>query len=306
MRLAFVLNPAARNGRAGRVRDDIEAALKRRGLEPTIVETREPKHATELAAALAGSFDAIVAVGGDGTAHEVARGLFGTSTAMGALAEGTGNDFAQALGMPKEVDAAIGALLDAPVKPVDVGRVRWTESASGDSIQKEALFVNCLGAGFDGLVATLVPRYKWMGGNLAYLTAVFRALNLWKKPYATVNVGDDPLYAGPLYFISVCNGFSIGGGFLMTPEAEIDDGRLDLCLVRGMPVLRVLRLLPKTFSGAHVGAPEVEIRRLERLTARSEAPLPMQLDGEVATTGAESLEVDVLPGAINALMPGRR
>src|SRR5688572_7487889 len=144
MRLAFILNPAARNGRAGRVREAIEAGLSRRGVEATIVETEARGHATELAASLAGANDAVVAVGGDGTAHEVVRGLYGTETPLGILPEGTGNDFAHALGMPDDVDAAIGALLAAPARPIDLGRVRWTERVGGEVIQRDELFVNCL------------------------------------------------------------------------------------------------------------------------------------------------------------------
>jgi diacylglycerol kinase family enzyme len=193
------------------------------------------------------------------------------------------------------------------VRPIDLGRVRFTERAGAETISREELFVNCLGAGFDGLVAMLAPRYKWIGGNGAYLAAVLRSLRLWKKPHVTVTeAAGDTLYAGPLYFISVCNGYSIGGGFLMTPDAEPDDGVLDLCLVRGMPVWRVLRLLPQTFSGAHVGAKEVIMRRIEYLSATASAPLPMQADGEVISQGADSIEVEVLPAAMTALTPGRR
>jgi len=305
VRFAIILNPAARNGRAGRVRDGLEASLARRGADATIVETSAPKHATELASTLGRSFDAVVAVGGDGTAHEVARGLRGTTTPMGVIPAGTGNDFAHALGMPDDIDDAVAALLAAPTRPVDLGRVRWQETIGHDVPWKEDVFVNCLGAGFDGQVAMTVPRFKWMGGNLAYLAAVMRCLRSWERPHAEVTVDGQVLYAGPLYFISVCNGHSIGGGFLMTPAAVIDDGHLDHCIVRGMPVLRVLRLLPQTFSGSHIHAPEVAMGTLMRLAAGSATALPMQADGEVITEGAHSVEVEVLPGAIRALMPGR-
>jgi diacylglycerol kinase (ATP) len=321
VRLAFVLNPAAQNRRAARARAQLAAALDRRGVRATLAETEAPGHATRLAAALAADHDAVVAVGGDGTVQEVARGLYGTGAALGVLPFGTGNDFAHALGMPDPFEQALDALLAAPVRPVDLGRVRWEEEdAHGARVVREGLFVNCVGAGFDGLVALGVPRYKWMGGQTAYLAAVMRALRLWRQPGVQIAVAPEPggaepggvrddgalvpAYAGPLFLVMICNGHSVGGGFLLTPESVPDDGRLDVCVVGAITLARTLRLLPMTFTGGHVGAPEVTMRRAGRIVVRAEAPLPVQADGEVISLGAHTLEVEVLPGALRALAPG--
>lgn len=314
VRYAFVLNPAARNRRAGRALPAIRAGLARRGVTATFALTEAVGHGTTLAASLAAAHDVVVAVGGDGTVQEVVRGLYGTDAALGILPAGTGNDFAHALGMPDPVEEGLDALLAAPLKPIDLGRVRWTEGPAGAPVEREGLFVNCLGAGYDGLVALGVPKYKWMGGKTAYVAAVLRALRLWKPPAA---VATEPPAAGgaepgptafdaPLFLVMICNGFSVGGGFLLTPDARPDDGRLDVCFVRGMPTHRVLRLLPMTFSGAHVGQPEVSLRRVERLALRAASPLPMQADGEILSMGAHTIEVEVLPAAMRALVPGRR
>jgi diacylglycerol kinase (ATP) len=93
---------------------------------------------------------------------------------------------------------------------------------------------------------------------------------------------------------------------LLTPEAVPDDGLLDVCLVRSAKLHRILRLLPKTFSGGHVGEPEVRMGRVRRLTLRATTPIPAHADGEVLTAGATAMEVEVLPGALRALAPNIR
>ncbi|HYE96626.1 MAG TPA: diacylglycerol kinase family protein [Rubricoccaceae bacterium] len=307
MRYAIVLNPAAANGRAGRQRAALEAALARTGVDYTLALTQAPGDGTPLAREAAASHDVVVAVGGDGTIHEVARGLLGTAAVMGALPLGTGNDFAHAVGMPDNLDAAVGALLTAPECSVDLGRVRWTEG--DDPAVHEAVFANCLGVGFDALAAIASRRFKYLGrGRVAYLAGVLRTLRSWPQPEVEARVADgegepEVWYAGPFFLVEVGNGFSVGGGFLLTPDASVNDGLLDVCLIERTPTRRVLRLLPTTFEGKHVGEPEVHLRRLRRLTLRSEADLPAQADGEIVTTRARFFDVEVLPGALRVRTP---
>ncbi|NNF56643.1 MAG: hypothetical protein HKN04_00235 [Rhodothermaceae bacterium] len=354
MRYAFILNPAAQSGRAGRRRRALEAALRAKDVDFTITETEAPGHAERLARAVAQSAEVIVAVGGDGTNQEVARGVHGTGATMGVLPLGTGNDFAHAVGMPDDLQAAVSALLTADAVPVDLGRVRWQERADGgDLVTHEAFFTNCIGAGFDALAAVWARRYKRLGGRTAYVAAVLRALWQWRQPDMHVEIRAsmttdgrrsaaaevavsaaadqvngppstvhrapstvDPiglapdegtlLHEGGLFLVELCNGFSVGGGLLLTPDAQVDDGLFDLCLVEHVTTRRALRLLPKTFSGGHIGEPEVVMDRVRRLTVRSSVPLPMQADGEVLSNGAHAFDVAVLPGALSFRAPKLR
>ena len=342
MRYTFVLNPAAQSRRAGRQRPALEKALREAGVDYTVEETGEPGHATRLARAAAASSDIVVAVGGDGTIQEVARGVYGTGATMGVLPLGTGNDFAHAVGMPDDLGAAVRALLAAEPQALDLGRVRWLERADGGGFaEHDALFTNCLGAGFDALAALGAQRYKYLGGRTAYLAAVLRALWLWRQPKvsAQIVVSDevaasvavaaggagaagtgepDPerfglapgegevLHDGPFFLVEVGNGFSVGGGFLLTPDAVVDDGLLDVCLADYMTTGRALRLLPKTLRGAHLAEPEVMMRRTRRVTIRATAPLPVQADGEALSAGARALDVTVLPGTLRLLAPAVR
>lgn len=320
MHLLVLLNPAARDGRTGRARASIEAALAEAGARADVVETTRVGDAERLAREAMG-VDAVVVAGGDGTVHEAVNGIVGTGIPLGVLPLGTGNDFAHALGMPDPLPEAARALVAAPTVEVDVGRARWTDAEG----EHERLFANCLGAGFDAHAARIAGETKWLGGRAAYLAAVLRTLWAWRRPDVRVRVvaqygGDpalaaseaghsepEPLFAGPLFLCEVGNGHSVGGGFLMTPDAVPDDGRLDVCLVRHVRPARALRLLPLTFTGAHVDASEVTMDRLVGLEMDVEAgAVALQGDGEAMTMGATRVAVEVVPGALRVLMPGRR
>jgi YegS/Rv2252/BmrU family lipid kinase len=313
-RLLILLNPAARGGRNRTVRPALEAALRDAALDARVVETTGAGDAERLAREA--TAEVVVSAGGDGTVHEVVNGLADGDAVLGVLPLGTGNDFAHALGMPDGLAASVAALAAARPVPIDLGHVRWEEA---DGAVYERRFANCLGMGFDAHAAHLAGETKWIGGRAAYLAAVLRTLWAWRRPPVLARVALAPALAtsgaeaaapevvldGPLFLCEVGNGHSVGGGFLLTPDARVDDGLLDVCLVRHVAPRRALRLLPRTFTGAHVGEPEVHMDRTRGLEveARSGA-LALQADGETVTFGARRVAVRVLPGAVRALAPG--
>ena len=320
MRLLVLLNPAARDGRTGRARGLLESAFAEAGTEAEVVETTGAGEVERLAREASG-VDAVVVAGGDGTVHEAVNGIAGTGVPLGVLPLGTGNDFAHALGMPDPLPEAVRALVAAPVVDLDLGHVRWTDAEGTHG----RLFANCLGAGFDAHAAQIAGETKWLGGRAAYLAAVLRTLWAWRRPDVRVRVTAqyaadtvpaatasgpaeaEPLFAGPLFLCEVGNGHSVGGGFLLTPNAVPDDGLLDVCLVRHLSPRRALRLLPQSFTGAHVGAPEVTMDRVVRVEMDVvTGAVALQADGEGLTLGATKIAVEVVPGALRALMPARR
>lgn len=313
MRYAFILNPAARSGRAVRLRRPLAEGCRARGMAARFAETRAPGDADALAAALAVEADVVVAVGGDGTVSEVAAGLLWagrTRAALGVVPAGTGNDFAAHFGLPARIPAALDVLRAARRAPLDVLHLRGASDGPDGPRPWARVVVNGLGIGFDAAAAAGAARFKRFGGHLAYLASVLTLLRTWQAPPVRVALAEAPagpprpLWEGPAFLIEIGNGSSVGGGFRLTPAADPADGRLDVCLVREVPVRRVLQLLPRVFWGGHVGAPEVTMARGTRVTVEALGPLlPAHLDGEDLPGGLRRLDVSLLPGVLSLVTP---
>ena len=312
MRYMVLLNPAAGHGRVGRSREKIERALREAGLDVHVVETQSAEQTAVRACEAACSGGAVIAVGGDGTVHHVARGVAeGGSGALGVIPLGTGNDFARMLGMPRNLRAAALALRAAVPVPMDYGVVRWWEG--GRPAQRR--FVNAVGIGFDAQVAREVVAFKALPGFTGYLAAVLRTLRHWQAPSVVVATGKGgrpvTCYTGPLLLATVGNGATSGGGFRLTPEASLTDGLFDLCLIQAAPARRVLQLLPHVLRGRHGAAPEVQMHHarhvhLQTVAGEGVRPpqgLPIHADGEVLTEQAGRVEIDIVAGGLSVLMP---
>ncbi len=302
-----LLNPAARGGRNARLRGVLADHLAAAGVDADVVETAGPGDAERIAREIGGVGGLVVVAGGDGTVHEAVNGLAGTDGTLGVLALGTGNDYAGALGMARDLGAACRQLATAPRRVVDVGHVRWTDAAGATH---ERLFANAVGIGFDAYASALAAETKWLGGRAAYLAAVARALWAWRRPSVSVRMqapGADggPLdVAGPLFLCEVGNGPSIGGGFRLTPDAVLDDGWLDVCHVRHLPTRRALWLLPQTFNGSHVTAPEATMARVPSVTLTAgPGGVGIQAEGEVLAADAVEVRVEVRPAALRVVAP---
>ena len=314
MRIAFILNPAAQGGRARRMWPDLDAAALALGMDYTVSQTLGPGDGERLAVGFREQADVVVAVGGDGTVQEVAAGLAGSETTFGVVPVGTGNDFANAIGMPRTLDAALQALLTSTPKPVDLGKVSWMNEAGE---RGRHLFTNCLGAGIDALAAIEATKFKLAQGRSAYLAGILRSLWKWRRPHAEVVVsvgerwGADGEAAGtrfaegPVLLCEIGNGPTLGGGFRITPDAVPNDGLLDVCFVRHVPPRRVLTLLPKAVRGTHAGEPEVSVVRSTAITVQAvRGSLPVQADGETVTDSAVWIGIEVWPGALRVVAPG--
>lgn len=305
MHHVIILNPFARNGRAGKQRALLAAALQRVGLSFEIWQTEGPGHGVELAQRAAEAGAAVVAAGGDGTIQEVSRGVIenGSAVPLGVIPMGTGNDFVKMLGMPKSVDATAQALAKAVPRAVDYGLAHWWEEGE----RRSRPFMNAMGAGFDAAVARRAASLKYLPGITGYLAAVVRTLRQWEGPTVLVRTGsvssEEILYEGPLLLVTVANGVSSGGTFYLTPDASIIDGHLDVCVVEQTSPRRILQVLPKAMKGRHVAEREVHTARVIRLQIEAETGLPVHADGELLAARAQRIEVDVVPGGLTILMP---
>lgn len=289
----YIVNPRAGRGRSTRVVAELGERLRRRGLGGEILTTSGPHEATRLARKAADAGAArVVAVGGDGTAHEVVNGIAGTSATFGLLPLGTGNDTALAMGIPSDPDAAIGVLAAGHVSRVDLGRFddggRW--------------FVNSLGLGFEAQVTIESRKIRGLRGFSVYLAAVARAMAGLRCPELVIRI-DGEERTGRRLLVCIGNGPRVGGGFLLTPDAVNSDGVLDVCVVDGMSRLRVVRTLPKAISGTHVTAPGVEMTRGRVIEFASPDGFPFHADGEVIDAKRHDLRVEIVPAFLPACTP---
>ena len=290
MTIVVIANPVAGRGRAVGAARETMALIEARGVEVVLHETTAPGHGSELArAAAANGAECVLAVGGDGTLNEVAAALAHTACAMGVLAAGRGNDFAGALGLPRDPVSAAGAVLAGISTATDLGVINGK------------VFLTVAATGFDAAVARRVHDggFRIFGGQ-AYLMAAIWMLPRWPAPVLRMR-GDFGEREGPYLLAAAGNTTRYGGGIHMTPKASPHDGLLECCLIRDLSRVRALRLLPQTYSGSHGKHVEVEMLQTRRLEIEAEGEVFMTADGELM--GESRAVVEVAPGAL--LIQGR-
>lgn len=296
MRVKVILNPYAnRWGAQARV-PDVHGALARVGVQCDLVLTTTGQEATRLAQAAAGQdYEAIVAAGGDGTVSEVVNGLIraagdGPTRPLGILPIGTGNDFSDMVGIPRDLSAAATVIGAAKTRQVDAGRVN------------DHYFNNNCALAMEPMVTIENIKMRRISGNLRYLAALAKALlklQAWQMRISW----DEGEHEGPIILLSVCNGPRTGGLFYMSPEARVDDGLFDFVLAPDMSKLRVLTILPRLFNGSHLKHPLIAHHRARRLKVTSEPGTPIHADGEVIASSERCVEYETLPGKITLLAP---
>jgi YegS/Rv2252/BmrU family lipid kinase len=297
------VNPQAAGGRAGRLAPHALEGLRARGLAVDVRETTAPRAAADLALVAAREGAAmVIALGGDGTVHEVADGLIRSAAsaedrpALGVIPAGTGNDFAKLIGVERSIERALDVVARGATRTWDVGVARWDGG--------QEIFVNAVGTGIDVEVVRQLERLPRMPGVASYLIALLRALRRYRPVSLEVSV-DGVATSRSVMIIAVANGRCIGGGFHVCPDARPDDGMLDTCVVDEVGLLGIARIMPRLMKGRHEAHPRVSIGKARevRIAARGEQDLFFQLDGELREPqGARELHVAIDPGALRVLV----
>ncbi|SDS49221.1 diacylglycerol/lipid kinase family protein [Microterricola viridarii] len=295
LRLTVAINPNASFGRRRDVGPRVAERLAEAGHQVAML--REPNLELlrrEAEDAVAHGTDALIVVGGDGMVSLGANLVAGTATPLGIVASGTGNDMARALGLPIDdaeagIDVLLAALQREP-RVIDAARVRHGGLTTW--------FCGALSAGFDARVNERANRMTRPRGPSRYTIAMVRELMSF-KPIRYSLVVDGVAREVSAMLIAVSNGVSIGGGMKITPDAELDDGELDLLIVSALSKPRFLKLFPRVFAGEHVSEPEVEITRV-RTVSLAAADVVAYADGE--RVGPLPLDVEVVPGALRMLV----
>lgn len=292
-----ILNPYANRWHARRKIGRVERALATAGVRFDLRLTTKAGDAETLAfeAARAGHRP-IIAAGGDGTVSEVVNGLLraadgAATTPLGVLPIGTGNDFADMAGVPRDLLRAARAIASGATRQLDAARVN------------DRYFGNNCALAMEPLVTIENTRIRRVSGNLRYLLSLARALRKLTAWHMRIR-WDDGEHVGPVFLLSVCNGPRCGGLFRMAPDARMDDGLLDFVLAPQMPKRRVVALLWGLLRARHTRHPLVRVGRTRRLLVESEPGTPLHADGEVLTESARRVEYEVLPGRITLLAAG--
>jgi YegS/Rv2252/BmrU family lipid kinase len=308
MRAKVILNPITGQGQGLRALPQVQSELRQQGIAFDLELTQGPGHAIELAreAALAG-YDCVVAVGGDGTVNEVTNGLIAAAQArggwdrgdpagtLGVIPIGSGNDFAFALGVHShDIPHACERIAAGQTRIVDIAHVV-------DDRPVEMYFCNNVGSGFDAAVNIEARKLRHVRGFLLYFVALIRTVFLYYRvPLTRITCGEEKLHM-PVLMASIANGPRTGGGFLMAPKAQIDDGLFDLCVARQVSRLGILRLIPHFIRGTHEGQPAIQMLRADHILIETEEGLPVHVDGEVFRTSAHRLDVHMWPRRLRVL-----
>jgi diacylglycerol kinase (ATP) len=297
VKILVIYNPHAGGGRARRPLPAIQQYLAGKSVTAEFLLTQARGHATTLAEqADFTSFDAVVAAGGDGTLFEVLNGYMRNPgshrPALGLIPNGTGNAFMKELGL-RESDwrRAIDIIARNQARSVDVGRLQ----AQGQTWY----FINIVGMGFIAEIAATAARLKWLG-NFAYTLAVLLRLPWLKAQTLSLDIdGKSVEHEG--VFVEVANSSYTGTTFLIAPRARLDDGLLDVVLLKRISRIGLLRLFRTVFDGSHIRNPHVEYLQARSITVTETVAGQLVPDGEIL--GKSPARFDCLPAAIRFLWP---
>ena len=287
--IALLTNPTAGKGRGSRTAAIALPRLTEAGFDVRQLSGRDGDEALDLArACVADGIESLVVCGGDGMVHLAAQAVAGTETNLGIIPAGTGNDVARYLGIPRnDPQAAADIVVASHVRTIDLAKVG------------AKYFVTVLASGFDSKVNERANSMHWPRGQMRYNLATLSELRVFEPlPYTLELDGENRSLDAML--VAVGNGPSFGGGLRITHGALIDDGYLDVVIIRPMSRLELVKTYPKLYSGRHVTHPQYEHHRVRSVTIAAPG-IVAYADGE--RLGSLPVTVDVVPNALRVLAP---
>jgi diacylglycerol kinase (ATP) len=293
-----IVNPASGGGRALRAEAEVTSLLAARGYHAKFVHSKSSEDIREQAArAATEGFRTVVVLGGDGAFHHLVEGIRGSDVVAGFFPAGNGNDIARALGIPCDPVAAANVTLSGQPRTVDLVRVRFGDGSV-------AHYMGAGGMGLDAEAAHLAnTRFRTWPGVTRYLAGAFTIF--FREPLLDISVEMEAAsWCGRALFVAVANSTSYGSGVRIAPQAEMDDGLLDVVVVSDVGLMRLLEAIPIVLtSGDLRGFPEVTRYRCRRVSLRADRVVRVHGDGEAL--GVAPAEFEILPGAIR-VMVGRK
>ena len=287
-RTLAIVNPAAGDGAGAGVGAGLAHELELAGFKVEIIQTPAPGEAARIAReAAADGCRTVIAVGGDGTANEIANGLVDTGTALALYPIGSGNDFARSLGYPRKRRDIARFLASARRRVIDVGEVNGR------------IFVNAAGVGIDGHVAERIEASaRVVGARLGYFVGALVSIATYRPRPMRIRI-DGETREGKHLMVVAANGTYFGSGMHVAPTAKLDDGLFDIVVAGDLGRWASLVALAKLYRGTHVNGTTIVMKRARVVEIELQRPLRAQLDGE--TTMAQRFSIRVRPGALEVL-----
>ena len=304
MKTIVIVNPQAGNGRTEKIWPNIESALEKSIGSFEVLQTTCRGDATDLSRRILTEDAArIVAVGGDGHLNEVLNGFIENDLPVNAesrlsfVMTGTGCDFQRSLGISGKWQAAAAKLKDAKVRKIDVGKVTYT---AADKTQKIRYFDNIASFGLSGAVDHCLEHSRlrdYLGGSPLFLWATIKTVFTHPNQSIRFRIDDGPEEEICSRLGLLANGRYFGGAMHAAPEAELDDGLLDLLMLKEISVAKFLWHLPKIYKGTHLKIPEIFFQKVRKFTAESSEQVILDIDGE--SPGYLAATFEVLPKILN-------
>ncbi len=301
-RVKIILNPMADMQHAWQTARDLRPIVEEYG-NADWSGTVYPTHATRLALqAGQEGYGMVIAMGGDGTVHEVINGLMQLPIErrpiLGVVPVGSGNDFAHAIGIPGQADHALAHALKGEASAIDLGLMT-------DENGRKEYFDNTLGIGFDAVVTIRSHRLPIVRGFLMYLTAVIQTILLNHDPAQVQFETEQEKWEDQVLMTTVCNGGREGGGFMLSPDSSMTDGVLEYLTVRKVSRAMMFRLIPEFMNGTHRRfTRQIKMGTCKRLSMTADRPLYIHADGEIFTSFGSNLRrlsFEIIPNALQVV-----
>ncbi|HET7144523.1 MAG TPA: diacylglycerol kinase family protein [Anaerolineales bacterium] len=302
-KVKLILNPMADMGRAWKTAIDLRPIAQEFNGELTWSGTVYPTHAIELARQAAEEgYDMVVAMGGDGTAHEVMNGLMqvpeNKRPMMGIVPIGSGNDFAYSMGLTQKAAHALAHALKAEnTGEIDIGLMT-------DEHGRQEYFDNTLGIGFDAIVTIRSHKLIIVKGFLMYLTAVIQTIFLNHNPARVQIETETETWEDHVLMVTLCNGPREGGGFMLSPDSKNNDGKMEFVTVKKVSRGMMFRLVPEFMKGTHMRFKQIRMGEFKKFNLTSDRPLYIHADGEIFTSFGSNLRkvnIEILPNALKVV-----
>lgn len=302
-KVKLILNPMADMGRAWKTANQLRPIAQEFQGELTWSGTVYPTHAIELAKQAAEEgYDLVIAMGGDGTVHEVMNGLMqvpeNKRPIMGVVPIGSGNDFAYSMGLTQKSDHALAHALKAEnIQSVDIGLMT-------DEHGRKEYFDNTLGIGFDAIVTIRSHKLPIVKGFMMYLTAVIQTIFLNHHPAKVQIETENDKWEDQVLMVTLCNGPREGGGFMLSPDSKNDDGKMEFLTVKKVSRATMFRLVPEFMKGTHMRFKQIRMGEFKKFNLVSDIPLYIHADGEIFTTFGSNLKrvsFEILPKALKVV-----